>query len=418
MGLRNNIHQYLYPAYLAHSYISYVDSGNNETAVSVFQGLHGGMPIPADFSTNNCSIVIYKDNTSIMDELYFLDMIQASLQYTAQVQHQEMEPCSIRFENRLGAPGSNTTKMESPSCIYGAFSLNQEEKVFLRSLPDDQMRRIGFLELSDEYPKFQDDPREHHAVNWSRTSGHEDIMRRAAFVYHAYWRNDLDQNWHYLAEDNYVPPEEDEHNMIWWPLGYSKNFLALPVMHGDISKRKFFYYFIGNVKLKPGGVCSTPFRRDLEYAMTRHPLWQEEWFRSIGRFETTKKHGEGLPPIDYSLEMYQAVFVMCPKGRNSEQFRIWETMEVGAIPVILKRWLGNETSESHLSYHHKIGLTEDWIKLESWEEFPDFLNRTYHRPDRDQYLREKAAKIRTAYTSVKARLLTHFGNNMRAIMAH
>lgn len=41
-----------------------------------------------------------------------------------------------------------------------------------------------------------------------------------------------------------------------------------------------------------------------------------------------------LPPEEYARIMQDSVFVLCPKGHSIDQFRIYEALEAGAIPVM------------------------------------------------------------------------------------
>eukprot|EP00049_Salpingoeca_infusionum_P000042 m.36720 g.36720 ORF g.36720 m.36720 type:complete len:182 (+) comp10032_c0_seq2:1405-1950(+) len=45
-------------------------------------------------------------------------------------------------------------------------------------------------------------------------------------------------------------------------------------------------------------------------------------------------HPAYLRPEDYARVMQDSVFALCPKGHSIDQFRLYEAMESGAIPVL------------------------------------------------------------------------------------
>jgi hypothetical protein len=45
-------------------------------------------------------------------------------------------------------------------------------------------------------------------------------------------------------------------------------------------------------------------------------------------------HSDYVGPAAYADAMQQSAFCLCPKGHSVEQFRIYEALEAGAIPVL------------------------------------------------------------------------------------
>eukprot|EP01035_Chromulina_nebulosa_P020559 gene20559-26664_t len=70
---------------------------------------------------------------------------------------------------------------------------------------------------------------------------------------------------------------------------------------------------------------------------------------------------------DYIHLLSNTVFVPCPSGRNPETFRIYEALEVGAIPLIVKP----EDNKNYLNF----GLWNEYPGqiFNNWKEIKDYL---------------------------------------------
>ncbi len=54
--------------------------------------------------------------------------------------------------------------------------------------------------------------------------------------------------------------------------------------------------------------------------------------------------------------------------RHAEQFRIWEALEAGAIPVVLQKYLDASDALAPLK---ELGI--DVMAIDSWDHFPEKL---------------------------------------------
>ena len=76
-------------------------------------------------------------------------------------------------------------------------------------------------------------------------------------------------------------------------------------------------------------------------------------------------------------------FTLCPSGNNPEQFRIWEALELGSIPIIEDHYI--PPGAIHPKYSDTWMCTDDerhyWLKktnapvifLDNWKELPGIL---------------------------------------------
>lgn len=62
---------------------------------------------------------------------------------------------------------------------------------------------------------------------------------------------------------------------------------------------------------------------------------KEKAFLHVSKsWHSSANHGEYVSPEKYASVMAETVFALCPKGHSVEQFRIYEAIEAGAIPVL------------------------------------------------------------------------------------
>jgi len=84
---------------------------------------------------------------------------------------------------------------------------------------------------------------------------------------------------------------------------------------------------------------------------------------------TTAGFGLGLGPAAYAAHMGNTRFALIPRGRSPETIRLYDALELGAIPVTLDSpWL-----------HAREGLGSfgrpPFVILKDWAELPDYLSR-------------------------------------------
>nr|CAG4708147.1 unnamed protein product [Naegleria fowleri] len=91
------------------------------------------------------------------------------------------------------------------------------------------------------------------------------------------------------------------------------------------SKRGKFCYFRGQRRIRSGfqiaQMKKIPFTEDGKIVQ-----------KEICDISFTDGFNKGSK-VDYSLQMLDSALVLCPAGNNPEQFRVWEALENGAIPI-------------------------------------------------------------------------------------
>ena len=76
----------------------------------------------------------------------------------------------------------------------------------------------------------------------------------------------------------------------------------------------------------------------------------------------TAHHEEYVSPDKYREVMLQSAFSICPKGHSVEQFRIYEAIESGSIPVM-------DLKDGYLAQHLPTEyISSPMLLLESWDE--------------------------------------------------
>jgi 23S rRNA A2030 N6-methylase RlmJ len=77
-----------------------------------------------------------------------------------------------------------------------------------------------------------------------------------------------------------------------------------------------------------------------------------------------------MGPAQYADTMLQSVFALCPKGHSIEQYRIYEAIEAGAIPVLEDRD-GYLRMKLPPEYFKNSGL----LFVDSWDDAPTAMQQ-------------------------------------------
>lgn len=114
---------------------------------------------------------------------------------------------------------------------------------------------------------------------------------------------------------------------------------------------------------------------------------------------------EYVSPAKYQEVMLNSVFAICPKGHSVEQFRIYEAIEAGAIPVM-------DLKEGYLAQHLPAEyLTSPMLLLNGWDTVVDEMVKLWKNPSKlrdrqqnllrwyDNYMRTKVREIETVLES-------------------
>jgi len=132
--------------------------------------------------------------------------------------------------------------------------------------------------------------------------------------------------------------------------GFWNNYNGLAI--DKVTNRPYLWSFIGSPNQNP----------DRNLALTT--------FKDIGPnyiYYTPNFNSKDALPIEkYRDIMLQSKFILCPKGNvNLDTFRLYETLEAGAIPIVLSY---SEVQPYKPSYWHcMFHKSPPFIHCESWE---------------------------------------------------
>ena len=181
--------------------------------------------------------------------------------------------------------------------------------------------------------------------------------------------------------------------VITIPLGYHwnlreghKNPLKLtPHLPFRLQEWSFFGTDWNGRKTLLQPLMTAPFRNRAEF----YPAWNDP---------------SAIQREEYIGHMLNSIFVPCPDGMNPETYRLYETMECGAMPVIVKTTQNAEFVE---------WLTENVsiLPLSSWEEAVKLMQHLLASPKMLEVYREK---MLTSWLAWRERLKEEVGGWVRA----
>lgn len=192
--------------------------------------------------------------------------------------------------------------------------------------------------------------------------------REFDFVIRNYYRSDVFEN---VAFDNKV---------IWVPNGFRSGVGPRAASKiKDVAQRQGFSAFLGWIN-NPNSFKNERF----EFAKAAVACGDHLYVLPSSNF--AGGYNVGL----YSAIMEDNIYAPCPAGNSPETIRLYDALELGCIPIMLKQEF--IISSKALG---AIGATP-FILLNSWSELPDFLAST--KPitlqDMDELRRRQLACIR------------------------
>ncbi len=155
--------------------------------------------------------------------------------------------------------------------------------------------------------------------------------------------------------------------VMWLPLGTAKLVPLPPAALPELfQQRTLLWSWAGSV----GGRHE---RGDMLKALEESSKYAE--LLALGRlvlapsFAGADCGGEGsLSKWEYSALLHNTKFIPLPSGVSPEQYRIWESIEAGCIPILLKERVRNDAILYPLKY-----LGFKYMELDNWETLPSLL---------------------------------------------
>lgn len=112
----------------------------------------------------------------------------------------------------------------------------------------------------------------------------------------------------------------------------------------------------------------------------------------------TDRFGGGLGPASYSANMENARFALAPRGRAEETIRLFDSMELGAIPISLRH--------DFLTDSRAMGGAPV-VMLDNWEQLPQWLAKMVYAPGADEVWRARQIQMIDWWSAFKMRLRSH-----------
>lgn len=93
------------------------------------------------------------------------------------------------------------------------------------------------------------------------------------------------------------------------------------------------------------------------------------------------------PPLQYLMQLKKSIFCICPEGNGVDTHRLWETLYMGSVPVLLKN-----------SFTERISKDYPCILLDKWE---DLDINPLGNPETVKILEMASAKQQEIYNKLK-----------------
>jgi hypothetical protein len=156
-----------------------------------------------------------------------------------------------------------------------------------------------------------------------------------------------------------------ESNIRWMPMGPSINFIYGPSLRLPLLKRPMLFFWAGS---KSGKQSQGKHERaDMLKSVQADPKTVALGkLHVFGYFQLNLASEDLMGPLEYTRFMYSAKLVPCPSGVSADQFRIYESLEAGAIPIV-------KEGHGHLRYMDLLRLRH--VTVKSFNETESVLRR-------------------------------------------
>lgn len=173
-------------------------------------------------------------------------------------------------------------------------------------------------------------------------------------VYRNYYNTKADR----ASSLEYLKGVHDNSTVKWIPLGFSNNLLSSSNYNPRIKSRKLSYFWSASLAGKPE-------RSEFADALKAAPeIKGTGKYFTYGVFQSIGS-SEFLGQNDYTRLMHNARVIPCPSGGSPEQFRIYEALESGAIPIV-------KAGHEALTYLEALGL--EHLTVSKWSEAVAHIN--------------------------------------------
>lgn len=161
----------------------------------------------------------------------------------------------------------------------------------------------------------------------------------------------------------------NEKYVLKMPLGYSNGWGRSGRSITKATSRRYIWSFIGQA-----GKSSRPDMANMLSKIEPHFMFSTDDVPGLGFMRALEGRPRRIPPSQASEILLNSAFSPCPMGNvNLECFRVYESLECGAIPIVEKRLT--------LDYFHKLLGDHPLPTVRSWNEAARFIKKLLHNPD-------------------------------------
>ena len=175
------------------------------------------------------------------------------------------------------------------------------------------------------------------------------------------------------------------------PLGSREEFEDAPKQYRPPSRRRYLFSFMGAPTDIGRKKVRDIMKEDTTIDKKRAFLHMAEHWDA----NPTSDRNTYIKPAEYRKIMMDSVFTLCPKGHSIEQFRFYEAIESGSIPIIAKEGYcpgGCPTyAEERLPPEY---MTSPIIVVQNWE---DVVDKMHELESNQTALLERQAALQRWY---------------------
>jgi len=192
------------------------------------------------------------------------------------------------------------------------------------------------------------------------------------------------------------------------PLGYSNGMARGGRAIGRATTRKYVWSFVGQANKSS--------RPDVARGLATiepHFMYSTDNVPGLSILNHVNGKPRRFPPSEFSQFLFDSAFSPCPMGNaNLECYRVYESLECGAIPILEKRLT--------LDYFRKLLGDHPMPTFRSWTEARHMIGKMLRNPDDIDRLQEECMQwwdsYKRAYTARVGEFLQERSGDMAAEM--
>lgn len=134
---------------------------------------------------------------------------------------------------------------------------------------------------------------------------------------------------HYWYKDMMIPPDSKSLGVIWIPNGYRTGVGPIMVQTMlPVAERKIIGFFSGDFQARMSSTAGVQERRFMAKVINEAKL--------PFLISETPGFSKGYGPVTFAAHLSMTRFGLVPGGNSPETIRLYEVLEAGAIPIMLR----------------------------------------------------------------------------------